>query len=319
MPLADYRIILLDQAHQASSIGQIIAEYQPTELFIGVSRWQLAAFIEPELWQNSTLAEVIKSGRWPSLLLDAVIFAYRKRLAKISSKQLTRPEIAMAEAFKIAIQKQLDCHLIDQPLRLTIAQASAQLSFKEKLQLLQVLFLEASLRQTTISDQTDLLSAVINELCLNFPQLRAVLVDQRNSFMLNQIDQLAHGKRTLVLVSATNFLGLEQHLQKKLPPPGKPAIKLKKRRKLRFWLMVLLSVGLVSLLIYGFSSGNKELSGQALLVWILANSIPAGLGALIAFGHPFSILSAMISAPITSLHPLINAGWVSGLVELYNA
>ena len=32
-------------------------------------------------------------------------------------------------------------------------------------------------------------------------------------------------------------------------------------------------------------------------------------------GHPLTILSAAAAAPFTTLHPLIAAGWVSGLVE----
>jgi pheromone shutdown protein TraB len=39
------------------------------------------------------------------------------------------------------------------------------------------------------------------------------------------------------------------------------------------------------------------------------------LGALIARGHPLTILSAMVAAPLTSLNPTIAAGMVTGLVE----
>ena len=52
--------------------------------------------------------------------------------------------------------------------------------------------------------------------------------------------------------------------------------------------------------------------------WILANGILAGLGALIALGHPLTILSSILAAPLTSLNPMIAAGWVSGLVEAFS-
>ena len=51
--------------------------------------------------------------------------------------------------------------------------------------------------------------------------------------------------------------------------------------------------------------------------WIAANGILAGLGAIIALGHPLTILSAVLAAPITSLNPMVAAGWVSGLTEAY--
>ncbi len=40
-------------------------------------------------------------------------------------------------------------------------------------------------------------------------------------------------------------------------------------------------------------------------------------GGAIAFGHPLTILSAFVGAPITSLNPMIAAGWVAGLVQAW--
>ena len=47
-----------------------------------------------------------------------------------------------------------------------------------------------------------------------------------------------------------------------------------------------------------------------------ANGIFAGLGAAIALAHPLTILTAVVASPITSLNPMIAAGWVAGLVEV---
>jgi pheromone shutdown protein TraB len=52
--------------------------------------------------------------------------------------------------------------------------------------------------------------------------------------------------------------------------------------------------------------------------WVLANGILAGCGALIALGHPLTVLSSILAAPLTSLNPMIAAGWVSGLVEAFS-
>ncbi len=49
--------------------------------------------------------------------------------------------------------------------------------------------------------------------------------------------------------------------------------------------------------------------------WVLANGVLAGLGAIIALAHPLTVLSSILAAPLTSLNPMIAAGWVSGLVE----
>ena len=50
--------------------------------------------------------------------------------------------------------------------------------------------------------------------------------------------------------------------------------------------------------------------------WVLSNSVLSGVGAALAFAHPFTVISAVLAAPLTSLNPMIAAGWVAGLVEV---
>ena len=51
--------------------------------------------------------------------------------------------------------------------------------------------------------------------------------------------------------------------------------------------------------------------------WVLANAVLAGLGSAMALGHPLTVLSAIVASPLTSLNPMIAAGWVAGLVETF--
>jgi pheromone shutdown protein TraB len=67
------------------------------------------------------------------------------------------------------------------------------------------------------------------------------------------------------------------------------------------------AVILASLVFIGVTKG-PAVAGANLLYWIVANGIPSTLGAMIAFAHPITILSAFFVAPITSLTPLIGAG-----------
>ncbi|MBF0467877.1 MAG: TraB family protein, partial [Desulfamplus sp.] len=72
---------------------------------------------------------------------------------------------------------------------------------------------------------------------------------------------------------------------------------------------------IVVLFAAGFFMKGTETGTDMVWLWIVVNGVFAGLGALAALAHPYSIISAMVAAPITILHPLIAAGWVSGLVE----
>jgi pheromone shutdown protein TraB len=53
------------------------------------------------------------------------------------------------------------------------------------------------------------------------------------------------------------------------------------------------------------------------LYWILANGIPAAIGALVALAHPLTVATAFVAAPITSLTPVIGAGYVTALVQAW--
>jgi len=68
--------------------------------------------------------------------------------------------------------------------------------------------------------------------------------------------------------------------------------------------------------VYGFTKGNG-IPTDAILYWILANGVLSALGTLIALGHPLTIVTSFIAAPITSLNPTIGAGMVSGLVQAF--
>jgi pheromone shutdown protein TraB len=58
-------------------------------------------------------------------------------------------------------------------------------------------------------------------------------------------------------------------------------------------------------------------AGDNIMFWTLANALPSGLGAVLALAHPWTILAAMVAAPITSLTPVIGAGYVTAFVQAY--
>ena len=66
----------------------------------------------------------------------------------------------------------------------------------------------------------------------------------------------------------------------------------------------------------GFSQGS-ELGWSMVQQWVVINGTLAAFGALIAFAHPMTILSAFVAAPLTSLNPTISAGVVSAAVETF--
>ena len=77
------------------------------------------------------------------------------------------------------------------------------------------------------------------------------------------------------------------------------------------WVIPILAIVLI---VAGFIIGpeaGKEMVG----FWLIANVLPAGVGAALAFAHPVTIIVAAAASPITSLNPMLPAGLVAGAVS----
>jgi len=79
------------------------------------------------------------------------------------------------------------------------------------------------------------------------------------------------------------------------------------------WAIPLLIIG--SLIVIGLQKGGTA-AGANLLYWVLANGIPSAIGAMLAWAHPLTIASAFAAAPVTSLTPVIGAGYVTAFVQV---
>jgi pheromone shutdown protein TraB len=58
-------------------------------------------------------------------------------------------------------------------------------------------------------------------------------------------------------------------------------------------------------------------AGQNLAFWIVANGVPATAGAALALAHPAVVVSSFAVAPVTSLIPVIGAGYVLAFFQAY--
>jgi pheromone shutdown-related protein TraB len=148
----------------------------------------------------------------------------------------------------------------------------------------------------------------------SLPVLRSILIDERDQYLAQKIKE-APGKRIVAVVGAGHVPGIKKYWDKEIdtkaleviPPKGKAAGLVK-------WLIPAM---ILALLVFGFFYGGSKAGADMLTWWVAANGVLAGIGAAAALGHPFTILASILAAPLTSLNPMIAAGWVSGLVEAF--
>ncbi|MCK4985731.1 MAG: TraB family protein, partial [Desulfobacterales bacterium] len=142
-----------------------------------------------------------------------------------------------------------------------------------------------------------------------------ILIDERDQYLAEKI-RTAPGNKVVAVVGAGHIPGIKKSWNtdidtralEQLPPKGKSIGIIK-------WLIPAVIIGLF---IAGFFYGGAKAGADMIIWWILANGLLAGVGAIIALAHPVTILSSILAAPLTSLNPMIAAGWVAGLVEAFS-
>ena len=232
------------------------------------------------------------------------------------------PGTELLEATKVAKALDIPIALCDRDVRITLRRAWASMSFFEKFKFLFSgvigVFDSPEISEEMLSElrQKDVLSELMNELGEAMPILKRVLLDERDVYIAQKTRE-AQGNKIVAVVGAGHAEGIVDALKQdvdrdlteiELIPPASPVIK---------WIgWGIPAIILAAIVFIGFRHG-LDAAGQNLMFWILANGIPSSIGAIIALAHPITIISAFVAAPITSLTPVIGAGYVTAFVQAY--
>ena len=317
----DKEITLIGTAHvsreSADLVGEVIEEEKPDTVCVELCQSRYQSITQKNRWQNSDLIKVIKEKK-AFLLLSNLMLAYFQK--KIGQKLGIKPGEEIMRAIQAAKVVGAPIHLADRDIRTTLARTWHLMGLWTKIKLLaQFLSSVGELGDIKEEDiekmkRKDVLETLLSEIGESFPEIRGILIDERDQYLAHKIRN-APGKRIVAVVGAGHVPGVQRYWEKpvdtdmldQMPPRGKLSGFLK-------WGIPALIVGLV---ILGFFTSGASTGIHMLKWWILANAILAGLGATIALGHPLTVLSAIIASPLTSLNPMMAAGWVSGLVETF--
>ncbi|MDX9785603.1 MAG: TraB/GumN family protein [Desulfobacterales bacterium] len=315
-------IVLIGTAHvsreSARLVQELIAEEQPDTVCVELCDSRYQTIRQSEQWRDTDIIKIIKEKKAFLLLSNLLLSSFQKRIAE---KLDVRPGQEMITAIESAEAVGADIHLADREIRVTLARTWRLMSLWDKLKLMFQLVLslgeieDISEEDVEKMKQQDVLESLLSELGQSMPVLRNILIDERDQYLAEKI-RTAPGKRIIAVVGAGHVPGIKQYWHAKidlavletLPPKGK-------------WFGFakwLIPMAVVALIVYGFYKGGAAAGTEMIVWWILANAVLAGAGALVALGHPLTILSSMVAAPITSLNPMIAAGWVSGLVEAFS-
>ncbi len=319
--LDEKQILLIGTAHISQSsvdeVNSVIDQEKPDTVCIELCSSRHQAMLDKDQWKNMDIYKVVREGKSFLLFANLIMTAFQKRLG---SQLGVKPGAEMLEAANAAERVGAELILADRDVKITLQRTWRGMTFWGRMkvlsQLLASLFVHEEISKEDIEKlkESDALSEAMQMLAEQSPEMKRILIDERDQFMAEKI-KLAQGKRIVAVVGAGHVKGLTAELEREhnlaeletVPPPGKIGTWLK-------WGIPTLIVGLVA---YGFFTVETDVSIEMIQRWFLINGTLSALGTAIAFGHPITIATAFVAAPFTSLNPAVAAGWVAGLVEAF--
>ena len=315
------QVLLIGTAHISESsvaeVKQVIENENPDTILVELCSSRYQAMVEKDQWKNMDIFKVVREGKSFLLFANLIMTAFQKRLG---SKLGVKPGAEMLEAVEASDRLGAKLLLADRDVKITLQRTWRGISFWGKIkvlsQLLASFFVNEEISKEEIEKlkESDALSEAMQMLSEHSPEIKSILIDERDQYMAEKIRQ-AQGELIVAVVGAGHVNGITKEIKKehdlieldKVPTPGKLGLILK-------WGIPSLILGLIA---YGFFVVDKDVSFEMMQRWFIINGTLSALGTAIAFGHPITIATAFVAAPFTSLNPAIAAGWVAGLVEAF--
>ncbi len=319
----DREIIVVGTAHisrqSVDLVREVIENEKPDTVCIELDPQRYKALSEQKRWESLDLKKLIKEKQLSTLIVNILLSSYQKKLGE---KLGVMPGTELLEAANAAKENDIPISLCDREIRITLRRAWNSMSFFQKIKLmtggLAGIFESNELTEEKLQEirQKDVLSELMAELGKSMPVLKRVLLDERDSYLAQKIIK-SEGKKIVAVVGAGHVNGIIAAINEKrnidlskieIIPPASPWI------KIIGWGIPAIIV--TSIILIGYYKGLAA-AGDNSLYWFLANGIPSAIGAIIALGHPITIISVFFAAPFTSLTPLIGAGYVAAFIQAY--
>ncbi len=312
-------IILVGTAHvsreSADLVERIIAEEKPDTVCVELCRTRFDAIKQKDRWQETDIVKVIREKRSSLLLFQLLMVSFQK---KIAEKFGINPGEEMLRAIGKAEESGSRLVLADRSIRVTLLRTWRMMGFWSKSKFLSEILLSLfGAEDITHEDierlkQHDMLELALKTVGEKMPSVKTTLIDERDEYLAHTIGH-AEGKKIVAVVGAGHVPGIRNNLGRqsdmdeleRIPPPSLWA-------RTAGWGF---SAAIICLFVAGFFYSGGRASINMIFWWAAITAACSGMGALIMLAHPVTILASAMAAPVTTLHPLLAAGWVAGLTE----
>lgn len=312
-------------ARSVEEVRTVIEQVKPDLVAVELCKARHDALTKDSAFRDLDVFKVVREGKTLYLLAHLALSSYQRR---IGASLGVKPGAELLAAVTVANENGIPVELIDRDINTTLKRTWRNLGLWKRSTLLASLMVGFEDKkgepadERSIEDQIEslkeqkALSEMLTELGRAVPEIKAPLIDERDSYLAGKLAAASTGKKRVVaVVGAAHVPGMAPQIGQpidlaaldRLPPPSLVWTILK-------WLVPAL---FVAALIYGWRWSDKTNFTEMMLAWILPTSIGAAGLTLVAGGSILTVLSALVVAPIAAIHPLLGTGMVTGIVEAW--
>ncbi|MFH1774798.1 MAG: TraB/GumN family protein [Methanobacteriota archaeon] len=314
-------ITVIGTAHiSQESINEVrekILELKPDLVAVELCESRYKGLLEQK---DVPIFELIKSKN-SFVLIASIMLSFLQR--RLGEEVGVKPGKEMLIAIDTAKELNAKVALIDRDIRVTLNRALGKMGFFEKLRVVKEMLTTFALSKEELEKEMQEMKkeGQISSILENFksisPNIFEVLVKERDAFMAHTLLKLQENFKNIVaVVGAGHKNGIEEYLSD--PEKIQEVDTLLEVPEKRFGIAKLLKFGVpalvVAMFVLAFYKGISLRNPVGL--WVLNHAVPTFIAVMLAGGSILSAAVGMAASPLTSLNPMLAAGWFAGLAEM---
>jgi pheromone shutdown-related protein TraB len=317
-------IKIVGTAHvSAKSVEEVrtaIEEYHPDIVAVELDQARYSALTKQA--KDPSVSDVLEVKNFNQLLIQWLL-SYLQR--KIGIDVGVEPGAEMKAAIQEAEQRGLQVALVDRDIRLTLLRFWQSLGIFGKIKMFYALIVSIAevdnigeIDIESLKNQ-DMIDMVMDEFRKFSPNGARALIDERDAYIAHKLIDLRNSRegKVLAVVGAGHRQGIESYLQ---APETLPPMESLMREPRKFPWSMIFGAAVTVLFVFllasiAFSGVGLNVLLEAFIFWVLIHGILAAIATLAVGGHPYSALTCFCVAWMTSLNPLLHAGWIAAYVE----
>ena len=266
-----------------------------------------------------SVTRIIKENK-VGLFLTSTLLGYFQ--SKIGADVDVAPGSEMIGAIEASEDLQIPIALIDREINTTLQRALNKMGFMEKAKFAYGLFAsilgfddeedEIDIEELKNPENLDDLMEMFKD---EAPSVYEVLVHERDAYLAGRIMQIPQDK-VIAVVGAGHRPGIERYLDNPETLPNLRDLEKIDEKKGIPWLKIILAMfPILFVVIFFLAYFNGINIAWNIYDFVIISMIMGFIGSILSGSKIQSAIVGGLVAPLTIIHPLLAAGWFSGLTE----